>query len=103
MNNPFTGVEQRADTTITITIDEVREINKKLLERKYLLNIVLEQDSVIKYQDNYIQEEKRIVRELQETINSKNFLHKQKVKQYKVLSCGLGVSLTISLLLFLFK
>ena len=42
MNDVLTGVDQQSDTTITITIAEVREINKKLIERKYLLNIVNE-------------------------------------------------------------
>lgn len=106
MNDSFTGVEQQADTTITITIEEVRAINKKLIERKYLLNIVNEQDSIIKYQDNYIKEEQRIVRELQDNINNNERLHvelNKSVNKYKLISGCLGASLAISLLFMIFK
>lgn len=105
MNNPSTGRELQ-DTTITITIDEVREINKKLIERKYLLNIVNEQDSVIKYQDNYINEEKRIVKELQDQLTSKVIFQNQlnnTLKRQKVISVCLGVSLAISIIGILLK
>ena len=106
MNDSPTGSDQQSDSTITITIDEVRSINKKLIERKYLLEIVAEQDSVIKHQDNYIQEEKRIARELQDKLSSNSFLHKQMVNslnRQKVLSACLGASLAISIILLLVK
>lgn len=97
---------ESSDTTITISIDEVRAINKKLIERKYLLDIVSKKDSIIKYQDNYINEEKRIVRELQDQVTFSNEIGKrmnESLKKHKVMSVCLGSALAISLLLFFIK
>lgn len=97
---------ESSDTTVTISIDEVRAINKKLIERKYLFNIVSKKDSIIKYQDNYINEEKRIVRELQDQVAISNEISKQMNKslnKHKVISVCLGSALAISLLLFFIK
>lgn len=98
---PFTGSEQQADTTITISISEVREINKKLIERKYLKEIVAHQDTIISTQAEYINEQKRIVEEAESALEREKFLHNMIYKKSNILkgtAIALSAALAISLL-----
>lgn len=106
MNLPSTGSTQNADTTITVTIAEVREINKKLIERKYLLKITEAQDSIINNQAEYIKEQEKIVKDTKSALASKESLHNTLNKKYntmKYTAIALGIALTISLVLNIIK
>lgn len=101
-----TGSSQDADTTITVTIAEVREINKKLIERKYLLKITEAQDSIINNQAEYIKEQEKIVKDTKSALASKESLHNTLNKKYntvKYTAIALGIALTISLVLNIIK
>lgn len=105
-NLPSTGSTQNADTTITVTIAEVREINKKLIERKYLLKITEAQDSIINNQAEYIKEQEKIVKDTKSALASKESLHNTLNKKYntmKYTAIALGIALTISLVLNIIK
>lgn len=67
---PSTGDLQLSDTAITIDIKYIRLANAKLIERKYLLNIVNEQDSIISFKDNYIAEQKKIITDFQNRVDN---------------------------------
>lgn len=106
MNLPSTGSSQNADTTIAVSIAEVREINKKLIERKYLLKITEAQDSIINNQAEYIKEQEKIVNDTKSALANKEFLHNNMNKKYntmKYTAIALGIALTISLVLNIIK
>lgn len=106
MNLPSTGSSQNADTTITVTIAEVREINKKLIERKYLLKITEAQDSVINNQAEYINEQERVVEETKSALSKVDFLHNRLNKKFNIVkgtAIALSVAFTISLLFNILK
>ena len=67
---PSTGDLQLSDTTVTIGINYIRLANSKLIERKYLLDIVNEQDSIIGFKDNYIIEQKKIITNFQNRVDN---------------------------------
>ena len=67
---PSTGDLQLSDTAVTIDIKYIRLANAKLIERKYLLNIVNEQDSIISFKDNYIIEQKKIITDFQNRVDN---------------------------------
>lgn len=106
MNLPSTGSSQNADTTITVTIAEVREINKKLIERKYLLKITEAQDSIINNQAEYINEQERVVEETKSALSKVDFLHNRLNKKFNIVkgtAIALSVAFTISLLFNILK
>ena len=67
---PSTGDLQLLDTAVTIDIKYIRLANAKLIERKYLLDIVNEQDSIISFKDNYIVEQKKIITDFQNRVDN---------------------------------
>lgn len=67
---PSTGDLQLSDTAVTINIKYIRLANAKLIERKYLLDIVNEQDSIISFKDNYIIEQKKIITDFQNRVDN---------------------------------
>lgn len=55
------GINHNTDTTITINIDYIRKANIKLIERKYLLKLNSEKDSIIDLKNDYINEQYIII------------------------------------------
>ena len=83
---PSTGDLQLSDTTVTIDINYIRFANAKLIERKYLLKVVDEQDSIINFKDNYIIEQKKIITNFQNRVNDAikiNEVIKQDIEKQK--------------------
>ena len=83
---PSTGDLQLSDTTVTIDIKYIRLANSKLIERKYLLKVVDEQDSIISFKDNYIIEQKKIITNFQNRVNDAikiNEVIKQDIEKQK--------------------
>lgn len=70
------GINHNTDTTITINIDYIRKANIKLIERKYLLKLNLEKDSIINLKNDYINEQYIII----DSLNNKL------VTQHKVIN-----------------
>lgn len=99
---PSTGDLQLSDTTIMIDINYIKLANSKLIERKYLLKVVDEQDSIIGFKDNYIIEQKKIITDFQNRINDaikineaiKQDIEKQK-KHIKVVGGIAGSAIAI--------
>ena len=73
---PLRGINHNTDTTITINIDYIRKANIKLIERKYLLKLNSEKDSIINLKNNYIDEQYIII----DSLNNKL------VTQHKVIN-----------------
>lgn len=83
---PSTGDLQLSDTAVTIDIKYIRLANAKLIERKYLLDIVNEQDSIISFKDNYITEQKKIITDFQNRVDNAikiNEVIKQDIEKQK--------------------
>lgn len=97
---PSTGDLQLSDTAVTIDIKYIRLANAKLIERKYLLDIVDEQDSIISFKDNYITEQKKIITDFQNRVDKaikindaiKKDIEKQKAKN-KIIGYGAGAAI----------
>ena len=70
------GINHNTDTTIAINIDYIRKANIKLIERKYLLKLNLEKDSIINLKNDYINEQYIII----DSLNNKL------VTQHKVIN-----------------
>lgn len=73
---PLRGINHNTDTTIAINIDYIRKANIKLIERKYLLKLNSEKDSIIDLKDDYINEQYIII----DSLNNKL------VTQHKVIN-----------------
>ena len=105
-----TGDLQLSDTTVTIGINYIRLANSKLIERKYLLKLVDEQDSIIDFKDNYIIEQKKIITNFQNRVNDaikineviKQDIEKQK-KRTKVVGGIAGSAIAILVLSIMCK
>lgn len=83
---PSTGNLQLSDTTIMIDIKYIRLANAKLIERKYLLKVVDEQDSIISLKDNYINEQSKIITDFQNRVDNAikiNEVIKQDIEKQK--------------------
>ena len=83
---PSTGNLQLSDTTITIDIKYIRLANAKLIERKYLLKVVDEQDFIISLKDNYINEQSKIITDFQNRVDNAikiNEVIKQDIEKQK--------------------
>lgn len=62
MSNPSTGSfrGEAEDSTVVIPISYIRSANLKLIERKYLLKLNSQKDSIINLQKLYISTQKNI-------------------------------------------
>ncbi len=70
---PSTGELLKADTAVaTIPIYLIKEANVKLIERKYLIEINNQQDSIIDLKDKYIKEQYTIIEDFKNKINKTN-------------------------------
>lgn len=60
----------------------LRAANNKLIERKYYINIVNEQDSIINFQKQYINEQNEIISDMQNRIIETNRINQKLQEQY---------------------
>ena len=99
--NSSTGEKSKIDTMVTIPLDLVRKANAKMIERKYLLYIVNQQDSIIILKDVYIEEQNKIINDFQNRITQinainesiNNDLNKQKINTRIAIGGGLCVAI----------
>ena len=80
-NDDFsTGELMKSDTTnVIIPVDYIRRANIKLIERRYLLSISKEQDSIINLKDYYIAEQDSIIKDMQNRIILSNNINNEAV------------------------
>jgi len=72
--------EADSSNVVTISINDIKSANVKLLERKMLLEITAEQDSIIAFKDSYILEQERIIKSFQNRVIKSNSINKDLAK-----------------------
>lgn len=107
-NIPLRGKSD--SVTFIINSNEIRSANAKMLERKMLLEITSEQDSIISFKDSYIFEQEKIIKDFQNKLNMSNNinteLYKNIEKQKKityVVGGVAGATLLTTIVLILVK
>lgn len=80
-NDDFsTGKLIKSDTTnVIIPVDYIRRANIKLIERRYLLSISKEQDSIINLKNCYIAEQDSIIKDMQNRIILSNDINNKAI------------------------
>lgn len=98
MNNHFTGSlrGEAEDSTVTIPISYIRNANLKLIERKYLLNVNSQKDSIINLQKLYINTQEDIYKSSVKQYN-------KKIKQQRNILYGSGAIILILAIVSIFK
>lgn len=61
-----------SDTLVTVSINDIRSANVKMLERKMYKEIVEQKDTIITFKDSYILEQERIIKDFQNRITKVN-------------------------------
>lgn len=85
--------------SVIVPIDYIRLANEKLIERKYLIKIIEQKDSILIQYDNYSKKQSLIIKNYQEDINKANKvnqdlqkkLNNQKVQTIVASSVGAGI------------
>lgn len=97
---PLRASEQEDSVTVAVPISIIKKANERLIQRKYLISIYYEQDSIIKYKDNYILHQEDIINDMQNKIINYNQLNeelnqsleKQKKANKVIMYSGVGVA-----------
>ena len=92
---PLQGSDLEDSIKVEIPISLIKKANERLIERKYLIAIYYEQDSIIQFQNSYIASQSDIINTMQERIVINNqinedlnkALDKQK-KNNKIITYG---------------
>lgn len=79
-DSPFLRGEADSSNVVSISINDIKSANVKLLERKMLLEITTEQDSIIAFKDSYILEQERIIKDFQNRITESNDINNDLAK-----------------------
>ena len=66
-----------SDVMVSVGINYIEQANIKLYERKMLLELNIEKDTIIAFKDSYILEQERIIKDFQEKINKGNDINKE--------------------------
>ena len=100
--------EQKDSVNVTLPISLVKQANQRLIERKYLISIYYEQDSIIAFKDNYITYQNDMIMDMQTRIDSYNKINnhlneslenqKKKTKVITYTSLGVVVGLLAGIL-----
>lgn len=77
-----TGDTIQADTIVEIPISSIRKANVLMIERKFLLDITSEQDSIICLQNKYINEQDSIISGFKHKVNESNRINEDLKKMY---------------------
>lgn len=78
-NNDTIPLRGNADSTIMVTvgINYIKQANIKLYERKMLLEINAEKDTIIAFKDSYILEQERIIKQFQNKVQQGNDINNE--------------------------
>ena len=71
---PLRGVNNNLDSSkvAIIEVDLLRKANIKLIERKMLIEVCNQQDTIIAFKDSYILEQERIIKDFQNKVLQTN-------------------------------
>lgn len=100
ISHPLRANEQEDSITVAVPISVIKKANERLIQRKYLISIYYEQDSIIRYKDDYILHQEDIINDMQNKIVNCNQLNKelnqslekQKKTNKVVIYSGVGVA-----------
>ena len=92
---PLQGSNLEDSIKVELPISLIKKANERLIERKYLISIYYEQDSIIQFQNSYIDNQSDIINTMQNRIVTNNqinedlnkALDKQK-KKNKIITYG---------------
>lgn len=92
---PLQGSNLEDSIKVELPISLIKKANERLIERKYLISIYYEQDSIIQFQNSYIANQSIIINDMQNRIVTNNqinedlnkALDKQK-KKNKIITYG---------------
>ena len=78
-NNDTSPLRGNADSAamVSVGINYIKQANIKLYERKMLLELNAEKDTIIAFKDSYILEQERIIKDFQERVNKGNDINKE--------------------------
>lgn len=82
-NVPSTGEIINSDTIINVPISSIRKANVLIIERNYLLDINVQQDSIINLHKHYISEQDSIIEGFKNSIEKTNKINKDIAKKYE--------------------
>ena len=96
---PLQGSNLEDSIKVELPISLIKKANERLIERKYLISIYYEQDSIIQFQNSYIANQSNIINTMQERIAINNqinedlnkALDKQKKKNKIITYSAVGV------------
>lgn len=71
------GVECSDSAVIAVPALLIKKANAKMIERKYLLLITNEQDSIINMKDKYINEQQKIITDFQQRVKEVNNINQR--------------------------
>ena len=77
-----TGDTIQADSVVEIPISSIRKANVLMLERKALIGITIQQDSIICLQEHYISEQDSIIVGIKNKITENNRINEDLKKMY---------------------
>lgn len=104
-HTPLQGVCQKADTSVTLNLEQIKQINAKLIEREYYKDLNELKDSLIVQKDKYIQEQNIVIGECRKKVVNSTILNEKlskNIKTYKtvtVIGSGCIIGLLIGLIL----
>lgn len=78
-----TGEIINSDTIINVPISSIRKANILIIERNYLLDINVQQDSIINLHKQYICEQDSIIEGFKNNIDKVNKINQDIVKKYE--------------------
>lgn len=99
------GVCQKADTIVTLNLEQIKQINTKLIEREYYKNLNILKDSLIIQKDKYIREQNLVIGKCRKEVANATVLNEKlskNIKTYKtvtIISSGCIIGLLIGLIL----
>lgn len=64
-------------TMVSVGINYIKQANIKLYERKMLIELNAEKDTIIAFKDSYILEQERIIKDFQDKVNKGNDINKE--------------------------
>lgn len=106
-SKPFTGDLIISDTVVSVSIDYIKKANAKMIERKYLIDINKQQDSIILLKDKYIKEQSIIINDFKQKIITANDLNKSitdslnKQIRYNLIMLSVGGGIILGLITML--
>lgn len=109
--SPFTGEDIKKDSVVvSVPLHLLKQANVKMIERNYLLKITAEQDSIIDFKNNYIEQQKNIIEDFQNKIIKVNTLNDviqkdldKERKRNKIFMGITGTAIVVALTILIIK